>query len=84
MYDTDTSHMCVRGIVFSEVSVTYMGSQRSYICVLGVSCLVKCLLFSYRETHKKSNAIFNCQVGTFYKKNTLNTHYFFLEQINFL
>jgi hypothetical protein len=34
-------------------------------------------LFSYRETHKKSNAIFNCQVGTFYKKNTLNTHYFF-------
>jgi hypothetical protein len=25
-------------------------------------------LSSYRETHKKSNAIFNCQVGTFYKK----------------
>jgi hypothetical protein len=24
-------------------------------------------LFSYRETHKKSNAIFNWQVGTFYK-----------------
>jgi hypothetical protein len=22
--------MCVRGIVFSEVPVTYMGSQRSY------------------------------------------------------
>jgi hypothetical protein len=25
-------------------------------------------LFSYRETHKKSNTIFNWQVGTFYKK----------------
>jgi hypothetical protein len=26
---------------------------------------------------KKSNAIFNWQDGTFYKKNTLNTQYFF-------
>ena len=41
-------------------------------------------LFSYKETHKKSNAIFNWQVGTFYKKKYVKYTIFFLEQIKFL
>jgi hypothetical protein len=41
-------------------------------------------LFSYRETHKKSNAIFHWQVGTFYQKKYVKYTILFLEQIKFL
>jgi hypothetical protein len=38
-------------------------------------------LSSYSETHKKSNAIFNCQVGTFYKKKSVKNTLFFIKTI---